>query len=279
MKPSRTQQALAALAVLFVVAVTVLGGVFLTLSDNPAQPIAEQPTTPYRPPMLTATDTPVPAPSEMPAPTLMPTSAPPTATPPPTMWPTATFSPTPCQIARNWMAYTVQPGDTLFTVGLRYNITTDALRAGNCLSSDALFAGQVIYVPPLPPAPSATPLPPTSAIPTATPPLGYDGICTDERSTITNPPVGAVLSGVVQFYGTATHPDFQFYKLEIRQEGASTSADFITFVTNYEPVVSGLLGELNTVAFSDGEYWIRLVVVDHTGNYPERCSILYTIDN
>ncbi len=279
MRPSRTQQALAALAVLFVVAVTVLGGVFLTLSDNPAEPIAEQPTTPYRPPMLTATDTPSPAPSETPAPILTPTPAPPITTSPPTIWPTATFSPTPCQIASGWVAYTVQPGDTLFTVGLRYNITTDALRVGNCLNSDTLFAGQVIYVPPLPPASPVPSSPPTSAIPTATPPLGYDGICTDERSIITSPSVGATLSGVVQFYGTATHPDFQFYKLEIRQEGASTSADFITFVTNYQPVVGGLLGELNTLAFSDGEYWIRLVVVDHTGNYPERCSILYRIDN
>lgn len=280
MRPSRAQQALAALAVLFVVAVTILGGVFLTLSDNPAASVAEQPTaTPYRPPTLEATGTPPPMPSETLLPTLTPTAIPPSITPSPTPEPTATFTLTPCHIASGWVAYVVQPGDTLFTVGLRYNVTTDQLRVGNCLSSDTLFAGQVIYVPPLPPAPSATSQPPAQALPTATPPLGYDGICADTRSIITSPAVGSVLSGVVQFYGTATHPDFQFYKLEIRQEGASTSADFITFVTRYEPVVNGLLGELNTAAFSDGEYWIRLVVVDHTGNYPERCSILYTIDN
>ncbi len=278
MRPSRAQQALAALAVLFVVAVTILGGIFLTLSDNPATPIAEQPTaTPYRFPTLEVTDTPLPMSGETP----MPTSTPvlPSSTPSPTPQPTVTFTPTPCQIASGWVAYVVQPGDTLFTVGLRYNITTDRLRAGNCLSSDTLFTGQVIYVPPLPPTlPAASPLPAQATL-TTTLPLGYDGICADMRSVITSPPVGATLSGVVQFYGTAAHPDFQFYKLEIRQEGASTSADFITFVTRYEPVVNGLLGELNTAAFGDGEYWIRLVVVDHTGNYPERCSILYTIDN
>jgi hypothetical protein len=91
--------------------------------------------------------------------------------------------------------------------------------------------------------------------------------------------VGAVLRGAVALYGSARLPNFSFYKLEIRPEGTSTSTGFVTFYTAATQVTSGLLATLDTRAFVDGEYWIRLVVVDTTGNYPERCSILYVFDN
>ena len=87
------------------------------------------------------------------------------------------------------------------------------------------------------------------------------------------------MRNVQEFRGTATRDDFSFYKLEIRQEGYSTPEDFITFYTGDTPVVSGSLGTLLTEAFTNGEYWIRLTVVDSTGNYLERCSILYVIQN
>ena len=84
---------------------------------------------------------------------------------------------------------------------------------------------------------------------------------------------------MAEFYGTANHEAFHSYKLEIRQEGASTNQDFITFYGQETPVIDGLLATLDTSAFPNGEYWIRLVVADVTSNYPERCSILYTILN
>ncbi len=307
MKPSWAQQALAGLAVLFVVGVTVVGGVILALSDNPEVADQSPSATVYRIPTLVAT-TPVPTviPTAYIFPTAtnpLPTTAPPAVTP---VVPQPTLSsPTQatCRVAVGWVPYTVQPGDTLFQIGLRYNLTVDQIRYGNCLTSDALDAGQVIFVPPVTPSLSPTPfrmtpvvtgaatmaVPQASAAPTATEtpistatppgPIGFDGICSDTGSTITSPTVGAILSGIVPFYGTATHPNFQFYKLEIRQEGYSTSADFLTFLTSEEQVINGRLGELDTTAFRNGEYWIRLVVVDNTGNYPERCSILYTIQN
>ena len=49
--------------------------------------------------------------------------------------------------------------------------------------------------------------------------------------------------------------------------------------TGEQQVNNGVLAELNTLAFENGEYWIRLVVVNDTGNYPERCAILYVIQN
>jgi hypothetical protein len=39
------------------------------------------------------------------------------------------------------------------------------------------------------------------------------------------------------------------------------------------PVVSGELGTINTAAFAPGDYWLRLTVVDITGNYPPQCTV------
>ena len=89
------------------------------------------------------------------------------------------------------------------------------------------------------------------------------------------------MNGVVKFYGTARVPKFKFYKLEVRKEG--TEEGFVTFFTGYREISNGLLAEVNTVAWTqkwgNGLFWVRLVVVNDTGNYPERCSILYTISN
>jgi LysM repeat protein len=286
-KPTPVQQALAGVAVLFVVAATLVGGVLLALSDSPDLAEQEATDTPFSvasqtpsvPPTHTATPVP-PTPTEKPTDTPLPsaTNPPPTVTPQPT---------TACQVMSSWMPYTVQAGDTLYKIGLRYGVTVDVLQSGNCLWDADLSTGQVIYVPPGGPAavsPTQTPVLSgpqaeiTSAGPSPTPSMS-DGICTNPSSTITSPGVYEVLSGTVQIRGSATHADFDFYKLEVRQEGYSTSADFATFLTSNTPVVNGVLGELDTSKFSNGEYWLRLVVVDTTSNYPERCSILVVFQN
>lgn len=293
MKPSRAQQALAGLAVLLVIAATLVGGALLALADNPATSARPTVTSASRPlptqssgSLLTITPA---QPSPLPTITVAPTA---TTAPSLTPAPSATRRvppPTQCSIMTGWVPYIVQPGDTLFTVGLQYNLTTDQLQAGNCLPGDRLATGQTIFVPPTAPRLTSTPpaaptsaglMPagPTPAGPTPTS-TGSDGICTNPSSTITWPGVGAVLTGRITFYGTATHAAFSFYKLEIRQEGTSGPGQFTTFYGQEQPVINGPLGNLDTAAFANGEYWIRLVVVDNTSNYPERCSILYTIQN
>ncbi|MBN1120254.1 MAG: LysM peptidoglycan-binding domain-containing protein [Anaerolineae bacterium] len=286
MKPTPLQQALAGIAVLFVIAATLVGGVLLALSDNPDMAAQQATHTPFStatqtwspPPTKTAT----PGPSE---PTDRPANTPvPSATNPPstnTSQPPAASS---CQIASGWVPYTVQAGETLYKIGLRYGVTVDTLQNGNCMSTTVLSVGDVIYVPPVAPvSPTNTPVlsvPQATITPGPSPtPSMSDGICTNPSSTITSPGVYEVLSGVVQIRGSATHADFSFYKLEVRQEGYSTSADFATFFMNETPVVNGVLGEIDTSKFSNGEYWLRLVVVDNTSNYPERCSILVVFQN
>lgn len=291
MKPGLAQQALAGLAVLFVIAVTLVGGVLLAFGENPeaiGMGATRTPTaTPYRlatvpPATLTRTavspsltQAPLPAATQAPTETLLPSSTP---TSPPTSLPTTP----PCEVQAGWVPYIVRAGETLFQIGLRYGLTVDALQRGSCLASTQLEAGQVIYVPlvdPPPPtsAPGPTNIPSTPhATPTST---GGAGVCSTPDAYFSRPHVGDVLSGVASFYGTATNPAFDFYKLELRQEGASQPSAFTTFVTSNEPVVNGLLGQLDTSAFPNGEYWVRLVVVDRTGNYPEPCTKLVVFRN
>jgi LysM repeat protein len=241
----------------------------------------------------------------------------PTATHLASLTPTLAFTPTPCQIADGWVPYDVQPGDTLFSIGWRYGVTVDTMMGQSCLASTFLHAGDVVHVPPVTPRPlptstgeltvtaSATPdpalptatetmvsetaIPPTPSltlVPSAAPPIGLtaistltatDGACTNPDSRITSPRVGELLLGTIQIIGTARVANFASYRLELRQEG--TGQPFAAFMTGDQPVKNGLLAEIDTRQWPNGEYWLRLVVVDAQGNYPERCSILIAFYN
>jgi LysM repeat protein len=314
-KPDWRKQAAAGVAVLFVIAVTIAGGVLLAVSESPAE-LADRPTaTPYRIPTLivlgtrttpAGEDEPPTVDTELPPPavviTLTPASsgAVPTGTLPPTVTPTAlptstsvptstripaTASSSACRVRADWVPYTVQAGETLYGIGLRYGVRVDTLADGNCLDSTYVVAGQALRVPDVPPSvsgpastglPTATAIPQAGATPTST---GTDGACSSPGSQITAPPVGSVLSGVARFYGTASHPNLSIYKLEIRREDITPRPGWVTAVTGSSSVTGGPLGEIDTHAFENGQYWVRLVVVDNTGNYPEPCSILYTFTN
>lgn len=65
-------------------------------------------------------------------------------------------------------AYRVQPGDTLFRLGLRFGTTTAALQAANGLSGHTLYAGQTLIIP----APAAAVPPPATPTAAAPPPAG-----------------------------------------------------------------------------------------------------------
>ncbi|MCS6845691.1 MAG: LysM peptidoglycan-binding domain-containing protein [Caldilineales bacterium] len=58
-------------------------------------------------------------------------------------------------------AYTVQAGDTLFGIAVRYNTDVDTLRRLNNLSDDTIQVGQVLQVPGTGPQGGATPAAPT----------------------------------------------------------------------------------------------------------------------
>lgn len=103
------------------------------------------------------------------------TTAPPTPTPPrfPTEQPLLVASITPlpgavftppapdgsgiiapdpnCPIPVSWVAYTVEPGDSMGLLAQQTSSTVQEIANGNCLADpDSLFAGQILYLPRVP---------------------------------------------------------------------------------------------------------------------------------
>ncbi len=86
------------------------------------------------------------------APTLTPTLGLESQTPSitPTFTNTA-LPPVSCIPPSGWGQIIVQPGETLDSIAARYRVSKDALRSANCLVSDNLVAGSILYVPPVAP--------------------------------------------------------------------------------------------------------------------------------
>ena len=115
-------------------AALVIGGISLALAESyvpviptPTETLAFVPifNSPTAQPVVVLTNTP-PIPTE--------TFPPPTACPPPA----------------GWIGVIVQPGETLVTLALRHQSTPEYLSAANCLFSNALPTGSIIYVPSVP---------------------------------------------------------------------------------------------------------------------------------
>lgn len=113
----------------------VLGGLSISLVEFSPQPA----------PTLTSNLLPSPVPL-----TATATLPPPLESPTPTNTPTPTETPSPppsCPAPANWFPIEVQFGDTVDSIAARYRITSDELRKANCLLTDSLIPGSVIYVP------------------------------------------------------------------------------------------------------------------------------------
>jgi len=96
---------------------------------------------PPSPAPLTATSTLIP--------TLTPTIG--LESPTPSITPTFINTNTPpasCQPPLGWVQIVIQAGETLETIAARYRISKDDLRRANCLLSDNLVAGTILYAPP-----------------------------------------------------------------------------------------------------------------------------------
>ncbi|GAB4428421.1 MAG: hypothetical protein Kow0031_08650 [Anaerolineae bacterium] len=101
----------------------------------------------------TATPTSVPT-VGLPTPKPTDTPAPPTATSTRTTDPTATPTPLPSPTPQT---YTVQSGDTLLDIAIRFDTTTEALAAANSIGEEELLQlGQALIIPQPTPAPSPT---------------------------------------------------------------------------------------------------------------------------
>jgi hypothetical protein len=140
--------------------------------------------------------------------------------------------------------------------------------------------------PPLLPTPTPTdtprprPTPPPLVAVTITPTLvaspGVPPNCSNPGIRISEPGTGATVAGVIQIVGSATMPDFWYYKFEFRGNGFG---DW-TFIQRFDTAINGgILGAWDTRSVPSGDYEFRLVVVDKTGNYPEPCTVLLSVRN
>ena len=121
-----------------------------------------------------------------------------------------------------------------------------------------------------PGTPTATP----EATPTSPPPPPAS--CPNPGAQISSPGSGATVSGVVTVSGTASGDAFQFYKLEV-SAGEQPGAWSVVGDIHNSPVQGGTLGSWSTAGLAPGPYWLRLVVVDQTGNYPNPCQVRVTV--
>jgi len=119
----------------------------------------------------------------------------------------------------------------------------------------------------------ATPVPPTA---TAVPPAA----CPNANVCITFPGMNAPISGRVAIQGTANHESFQFYKIEYGQ-GEKPSTWHVISDVHRNPVINGVIEQFDTVALAlpNGVYWLRLTVVDQSGNFPPPCDVRVSIQN
>jgi hypothetical protein len=95
---------------------------------------------------------------------------------------------------------------------------------------------------------------------------------------ISSPSPGEQISGLVPIVGTANFDpsEIQYYKMEIGSGVSPTS--WTTFGTTHnQPIVNGVLENLQANALPPGEYVIRLIVVRNDGNFPAPHAVPITI--
>jgi hypothetical protein len=127
------------------------------------------------------------------------------------------------------------------------------------------------------PRPRATPRPVepiATPIPEPTVPAVVAPSCPDSRAVIIEPGVGQQISGPVGLIGTARSDNFEYYKIEFKPAGAP--GDFSFYLRRETPVINGPLGTWNPAGLPPGEYQLRLVTVDITGNFGQ-CTVQVTV--
>lgn len=106
-------------------------------------------------------------------------------------------------------------------------------------------------------------------------PSGVSG-CVPEQISISAPKPGDVVSGVIELSGTASVPNFGFYKYEISPIGVNL---WTTVSAGDKPVKDGKLGDWDTSTLANGDYFLQLVLIDNVGVTLEPCVIAVRVQN
>jgi hypothetical protein len=120
-------------------------------------------------------------------------------------------------------------------------------------------------------------VPPDGVIPLGTPEAqsGMSG-CVPDEIMLTSPEPGDEISGTVVLKGTADVPNFGFYKYEFAAVGTNT---WTTISAGTKPVKDDELGQWDTTARPNGDYFLQLVIIDNVGQTLEPCVIAVRVAN
>ncbi len=115
---------------------------------------------------------------------------------------------------------------------------------------------------------------PTPSGPTPTPFID----CTVDLN-ISEPANGSVVSGLINFTGTASTPNFGYYTLEAN--GPETAGSWASLLGRdmQQSVRESFLGNVNLSEWANGPYLLRLTAVDANGNVTGQCVIQVTLEN
>ena len=94
--------------------------------------------------------------------------------------------------------------------------------------------------------------------------------CVPGQIEINNPGTGQEVNGVVELLGTASIPNFGFYKIELKRPDELT---WSTLQAGNRSVQGGKLGDWDTRRLTPGEYQIGLVVVDNQARLSPPCVV------
>jgi hypothetical protein len=106
-------------------------------------------------------------------------------------------------------------------------------------------------------------------------PSGMNG-CDPEKIMITAPKSGEVVKGTVTLTGTASVPNFGFYKYEVAPLGTTNWA---TISAGDKAVKNAKLGDWDTTALANGDYFLQLVIIDNVGVTLDPCVIAVRVLN
>ncbi len=105
--------------------------------------------------------------------------------------------------------------------------------------------------------------------------IGMSG-CVPEEIMLTSPKPGEEIKGTVTLTGTADIPNFGFYKYEFATAGTDT---WTTISAGTKPVQDDELGQWDTTARPNGDYFLQLVIIDNVGQTLEPCVIAVRVAN
>jgi hypothetical protein len=102
-----------------------------------------------------------------------------------------------------------------------------------------------------------------------------EGGCLPGQNDITFPEDGTTVRGVIEIIGTANIPNFGFYKYETTP---INDLSWLTIQAGDSIVENDVLGPWDTSRLNPGDYYLRLVVTDNTGESAPPCTIQVRVE-